>query len=154
MSTENFITALRPFTEPARINKAVKMLKGARFELYTQLNDDELVGVISSQTDSSLVYSCRLDHAGQFSCCTQNLNACGGLRSKPCKHILVLMIGLVTTHEIDPSTALKWMKNTRKIKPILDKDKNSETLLRYKGVEAGEIDWRPTETTPEDYYLY
>jgi hypothetical protein len=154
MNTENFITTLHPFIEPARINKAIKMLKGARFELYTQLNDDELVGVVSSQTDSSLVYSCRLDHAGQFSCCTQNLNACGGLRGKPCKHILVLIIGLVQTDEIDAATALLWMKNTRSVKPKLDKDKMSETLLRYKGVEAGEIDWRPTETTPEDYYLY
>jgi hypothetical protein len=28
----------------------------------------------------------------------------------------------------------------------------SDTLLRYKGAEAGEIDWRPTETIPEDFY--
>jgi hypothetical protein len=26
------------------------------------------------------------------------------------------------------------------------------TLLRYKGAEAGEIDRRPTETIPEDFY--
>ena len=25
-------------------------------------------------------------------------------------------------------------------------------LFKYKGAEAGEIDWRPTETVPEDYY--
>jgi hypothetical protein len=30
----------------------------------------------------------------------------------------------------------------------------STTFLRYKGAEAGEIDWRPTETMPEDYYAY
>jgi hypothetical protein len=28
----------------------------------------------------------------------------------------------------------------------------SATFLRYKGAEAGEVDWRPTETIPEDYY--
>ena len=28
----------------------------------------------------------------------------------------------------------------------------SAIFLRYKGAEAGEIDWRPTETIPEDYY--
>ena len=26
------------------------------------------------------------------------------------------------------------------------------TFVRYKGAQAGEIDWRPTETIPEDYY--
>ena len=28
----------------------------------------------------------------------------------------------------------------------------TETLLRFKGAEAGEVDWRPTETIPEDFY--
>ena len=39
-------------------------------------------------------------------------------------------------------------------KPNLDKDVMSEAILRYKGAEAGEIDWRPTETVPEDYYAF
>ena len=26
------------------------------------------------------------------------------------------------------------------------------TLLKYKGVQAGEVDWRPIETIPEDFY--
>ena len=26
------------------------------------------------------------------------------------------------------------------------------TFLKYKGAEAGEIDWRPTESVPEDFY--
>jgi hypothetical protein len=30
----------------------------------------------------------------------------------------------------------------------------SDTLLMYRGAEAGEIDWRPTETIPEDYFAY
>ena len=25
------------------------------------------------------------------------------------------------------------------------------TFVRYKGAEAGELDWRPTETIPEDF---
>jgi hypothetical protein len=28
----------------------------------------------------------------------------------------------------------------------------SATIVRYKGAEAGEMDWRPTETIPEDFY--
>jgi hypothetical protein len=27
-----------------------------------------------------------------------------------------------------------------------------EIFIRRKGAEAGEVDWRPTETVPEDYY--
>jgi hypothetical protein len=34
----------------------------------------------------------------------------------------------------------------------LDEEVMSEPLLRYKSAVAGEIDWRPTETIPEDYY--
>jgi hypothetical protein len=36
--------------------------------------------------------------------------------------------------------------------PALDKDAMSETFIKYKGAEAGTVDWRPTETIPEDYY--
>ncbi|MCI0704901.1 MAG: hypothetical protein L0241_27900 [Planctomycetia bacterium] len=33
-----------------------------------------------------------------------------------------------------------------------DKEVVTATFLKYKSVEAGEIDWRPTETVPEDFY--
>jgi hypothetical protein len=26
------------------------------------------------------------------------------------------------------------------------------SFLKYQGAQAGEIDWRPTETVPEDFY--
>ena len=29
-----------------------------------------------------------------------------------------------------------------------------DVFLRYKAAEAGEIDWRPTETIPEDFYTF
>ena len=35
---------------------------------------------------------------------------------------------------------------------MLDKDSMSATFIKYKGAEAGEVDWRPTETIPEDYF--
>ena len=38
----------------------------------------------------------------------------------------------------------KWSEGLR--------DEIGDTLLRYKGAQAGEIDWRPTETMPEDFY--
>ena len=54
--------------------------------------------------------------------------------------------------ELDPATAHAWTQASRGKKFALDKDAMTETLLQYKGAEAGEVDWRPTETIPEDFY--
>jgi hypothetical protein len=64
----------------------------------------------------------------------------------------VLLAGLAKAGQLDPATADAWVQASRGHKPVLDKDVMSETFLHYKGAEAGEIDWRPTETIPEDYY--
>jgi hypothetical protein len=109
-------------------------------------------GVVKSQTDPDLVYACRIESDGHYACCTQNLNICGGLRGSICKHLLVLIIGLVKAGELDPSTIDGWVAKTRSVKPELDKEKMGEIFIRYKGAEAGEVDWRQTETVPEDYY--
>jgi hypothetical protein len=66
--------------------------------------------------------------------------------------LLVLIIGLVKAGELDPSTIDGWVAKTRSTKPELDKEVMGEIFIRYKGAEAGEVDWRPTETVPEDYY--
>jgi len=34
------------------------------------------------------------------------------------------------------------------------RDLLSDTILRYKSATAGELDWRPMETVPEDYYAF
>lgn len=154
MSIEDFMKALEDNVDQSRLSKALSMLKKSSFELYAQVDDEDLVGVIKSQSDPDLVYSCRLNHEGQFCCCTQNLNACGGLRGKLCKHLLVLVIGLAKNGEIEASKIFEWVDNSRDFKPELDGDAMSEVLLRYKGAEAGEIDWRPSETVPEDYYIF
>lgn len=98
------------------------------------------------------MYSCSLASDGSFACCTQNLNVCGGLRGALCKHLLVLVIGLAQANEISPDVLDLWIQRSALQKPSLNRDAQSEVLLRYKGVEAGEIDWRPTETVPEDFY--
>ena len=113
-----------------------------------------VTGVVKSQTDHSLFYACSIDARGRYMCCTQNLNVCGGLRGKPCKHLLVLLVGLAQGAQVDPATALNWVRATRGKKAALDKDSMSATFIRYKGAEAGEVDWRPTETIPEDYYAF
>jgi len=128
------------------------LLKAERFQLFVDVTGDSLTGVVKSQSDPDLVYSCRLCSDGAFACCTQNLNPCGGLRGAPCKHLLVLVVGLAQASEIDAATVDNWLVASEAHKPALDKDAMSETFLRYKGAEAGEIDCRPTETIPEDFY--
>lgn len=138
--------------DASRISKATSMLKADRFELFSDVSDTAFSGVVKSQTDSSLFYSCRLSSSGDFSCCTQNLNACGGLRGALCKHLLVMTIGLAQSGKLDVVKASAWALASKGKKPVLDKDQMGETFLRYKGAQAGEVDWRPTETVPEDFY--
>jgi Pentapeptide repeats (8 copies) len=143
---------LKGSTDPAKLDKAMAMLKADRFQLFAKVAEDHLVGVVKSQSDETLVYACRLADDGRYACCTQNLNVCGGLRGSPCKHLLVLIVGLARAGQLDPGTAHTWTRASRGRKPVLDKDAMAEVFLRYKGAEAGELDWRPTETIPEDFY--
>ncbi|HVK78870.1 MAG TPA: hypothetical protein VM734_36470 [Kofleriaceae bacterium] len=146
------IKKLERSIEAARMRKATAMLKADRFQLFAEVDAGHLIGVVKSQTDHDLFYSCRLGSDGSFACCTQNLNVCGGLRGALCKHLLVLMIGLVQAGQLDAATADAWASASKKQKPVLDRDAMSQAFIRYKGAQAGEVDWRPTETMPEDYY--
>lgn len=147
-----FTAQLDRATGDGRMDKVKKMLRAERFQLFSEVADDHVTGVVKSQTDPSLFYACKIDKAGSFMCCTQNLFACGGLRGKPCKHLLVLMVGLVQAGGADAGLLSDWAAKAKGKKPALDKDAMSATFIKYKGAEAGEIDWRPTETIPEDYY--
>jgi hypothetical protein len=147
-----FIRKLSTSTDPARMDKVTKMLRAERFQLFSEVIADHVTGVVKSQTDTTLVYACRLGNSGDYFCCTQNLNPCGGLRGALCKHILVLIVGLAQAGALDPSLANAWATSSRNKKPALDRDAATATFVRYKGAEAGEVDWRPTETIPEDYY--
>ena len=147
-----FIAKLTANTDSSRMSKVTKMLRADRFELFSDVSSDSVTGVVKSQTDRSLLYACRLSSSGSFFCCTQNLNHCGGLRGALCKHILVLVIGLAQSGQLDPGLAHLWSAASRKHKPALNSDAATATFVRYKGAEAGELDWRPTETIPEDYY--
>jgi len=80
LDAETFMKELEKHTDAAKLSKALSMLKADRFKLYAQVADDFLTGVVKSQNDPNLVYSCRLAADGSYACCTQNLNICGGLR--------------------------------------------------------------------------
>ncbi|OWK43736.1 pentapeptide repeat-containing protein [Fimbriiglobus ruber] len=147
-----FLGYLNNKVEAARMQKAGSMLKAERFQLFAEVADDAITGIVKSQSSHDLVYSCRLASDGGFSCCTQNLRPCGGLRGALCKHLLVLIVGLAKAGRLDAATVDHWIDLSRRQKPVVDEDAASATFLRYKGAEAGEVDWRPTETIPEDFY--
>jgi uncharacterized protein YjbI with pentapeptide repeats len=147
-----FMAGLRQKVDSGRLTNALTMLKAERFQLFALVEAHQLVGIIKSQRAAERLYSCRLAGDGTFSCCTQNLRECGGLQGRICKHLLVLLVGLVKSGQADAALVDRWITVSLKQRPVLDKDTMSATFLRYKGAEAGEIDWRPTETIPEDYY--
>lgn len=148
------VKLLTDVIDASRMQKAASMLKANRFQLFSDVSDAEFVGVVKSQTDHSLFYACRLGADGSYSCCTQNLNVCGGLRGALCKHLMVMIVGLAKAKKLDVTKATAWVQASKSKKPALDKDKMGETFVRYKGAEAGTVDWRPTETIPEDFYAF
>jgi hypothetical protein len=152
MDFETFLEHLRARVDTGRLGNALAMLKAERFQLFAEVKGDAVAGVVRSQSSKERVYSCRLTKGGDFSCCTQNLRACGGLQGRVCKHLLVLLVGLTKAGKLDPAAAEQWVQASKAKRPTLDKEAMGETFLRYKGAEAGEVDWRPTETIPEDYY--
>jgi hypothetical protein len=156
-----FVKRLAKQVDPQRLGRATEMLKAQSFQLYARVDSELLVGVVRSQTDPSLVYSCLLTSDGRFGCCTQNLTQCLGFprggfllasSSILCKHLLVLLVGLAKKGDLDRGTVAAWVRACWKKGPVLDLETMTETLLRYKGAQTGDIDWRPTETIPEDYY--
>lgn len=154
---DDFLDKAKSVADGGKLAKALTMLRGERFQLYADVQPEVACGVVRSQSSGSRVYACRLAADGRYSCCTQNLITCVVSRGSPCKHLLVLVLGLVKAGHLPEATALDWLHKARRAgskpegyKP--DKDVVTATFLKYKGMEAGEIDWRPMETVPEDFY--
>ncbi len=149
-----FVSQLYGTVDQGKLGRALKMLKGESFKLFTHLSEARLVGVVRSQTGSGSVYASWLTPSGGYGCSTPELSDCMGLQGAPCKHLLVLLVGLARTGQMAPETAYAWIRAARGKKPGSDDDLAAETFLQYKGAQAGEIDWRPTETIPEDFYAF
>jgi Pentapeptide repeats (8 copies) len=146
---------LNALIDPKRMKRTLDMLKAGKNQLFAEIEPAVVRGVVRSQTEEDLVYSCVLTDAGVYACCMPDLQLCMGLRGEPCKHLLVLLIGLARAGELDPTTIDKWVMAAAGQNHKWNKTTRnhvSDTLLKYKGVQAGEIDWRPTETIPEDFY--
>ena len=154
---DEFLEYLPSIADAGKLSKALAMLRSERFQLYAEVHSEYVTGVVRSQSTASRVYACRLASDGRYSCCTQNLIQCVVSRGSPCKHLLVLVVGLVKAGDLGTALALEWLTSARQMgqtsdgcKP--DKDVVTATFLKFKGAEAGEVDWRPTETIPEDFY--
>lgn len=138
-----------------RITRTREMLRAGTNQLFAEVSAGGVRGVVRSQREPDLVYSCLLREDGVYCCGTPDLSECMGLRGEPCKHILVLILGLAKAGELSPQVADRWVVAARDKKHVWNatlREEVGDTLLKYKGAQAGEIDWRPTETMPEDFY--
>jgi len=147
-----FISQLYAAADRGKLGRALDMLRKDRFQLYANVEAQHLVGVVRSQSGSGSVYASWLTHEGHFGCAQPDLEDCMGLQGSTCKHLMVLVVGLARTKQITMAQALTWMRAARSESPRKNDTLCAETLIQYKGAQAGEVDWRPTETIPEDFY--
>lgn len=147
-----FLNHLYSCVDEAKLGRAMKMLRTDRHQLFANHDEAHLVGVVKSQTGSDSVYASHVRASGEYGCAQSDLADCMGLQGAPCKHLLVLVVGLVRTGELSAEQALAWMRKARGKRPKADHELSAQTFINYKGAQAGEIDWRPTETIPEDFY--
>ncbi len=147
-----FMGQLYGYVEEKKLGRAMAMLRKDRLHLYSTIDEDRLVGIVRSQSMEGTVYASWLTSAGAYNCTDVTLDACGGLMGRPCKHLLVLVVGLARAKQLPLPHALEWLRAAHSRGPRADTTLCAETLIQYKGATAGEIDWRPTETIPEDFY--
>jgi BRCT domain type II-containing protein len=147
-----FISQLQGVVDSRKLTRDLKMLKAESYQLFVDVEGEQLTGVVRSQTGVGTVYAPWLTADGRYGCSTPELEPCMGLQGNPCKHLLVLLVGLARTNTMEPTVAYSWIKATQGKRPRQDRDLAAWVFLRYKGAEAGEIDWRPLQTVPEDYY--
>ncbi|MGE3807208.1 MAG: hypothetical protein AB7K24_21305 [Gemmataceae bacterium] len=150
----SFMSRLYGVVDERKLGRALKMLKAESFKLYSHLDDERLVGVVRSQSEADTVYAPWLTPAGRYGCATVELDNCPGLQGGTCKQLLVLLVGLARVGEMSLERAYSWIHATVGKGPKRDQDLAADTFLQYRAAEAGELDWRPTETIPEDFYAY
>lgn len=148
----SFVNQLSGFMDQKKMGRALDMLRSDRFKLFSNHDAEHLVGVVRSQTGAGSVYASWLKPGGSYGCAEPSLSPCMGLQGQVCKHLLVLVIGLVRTGQLAPALAMEWLRTASRKRPQVDNKLCAQTFVQYKGVEAGTVDWRPTETIPEDFY--
>jgi len=143
---------LRTLADPKKVERAIQMLKRESFQLYNEVQATSLAGVVRSQSQEDGFYACWIEDDGRYACFDGQVEACWGQSGGLCKHVLVLLLGLAVKGEIAPRRAYAWANAAASRRPVDAKQRSAELVLRYRGAIAGEVDWRPSETVPEDYY--
>lgn len=149
------MTRLHATIDEKRMARTIDMLKKQRNQIFSEVEPAMVRGIVKSQRDIDTVYSCVLMEDGVYSCGTADMAQCMGLANEPCKHLLVLVIGLARAGQLDPATADRWIVAANSKGPRWNKTVQNhiaDSFLKFRGAQAGEIDWRPTETVPEDFY--
>lgn len=149
------LAALPGLVDPKRVTRALKMLQKDAFDLYVRVEGDTVRGVVKSQTTPDKIYACGLDAQGVYHCTDGQLQTCMGLQGRVCKHLLVLVIGAAHGGEIGFADARSWLDAASTRKPLTDdEDAGADIVLAYRQASSGELDWRPMQTVPEDFYAY
>ncbi|MBY0458246.1 MAG: pentapeptide repeat-containing protein [Gemmataceae bacterium] len=152
---KGLVARLHRLIDANRMTRTQEMLRDGRNQLFAEVAPELVRGVVRSQREPDKVYSCLIKEDGVYTCATPDMAECMGLRGEPCKHLLVLLIGLTKAGALPANLADRFVLAAHGKKHVWNptvEDQVTDTLLRYKGAEAGEIDWRPTETIPEDFY--
>jgi hypothetical protein len=138
--------------ERDRMERALEMLRAETHQLYSQVDRRSVSGVIRSQSAESKLYLCRLDESGEYCCCDNDFEPCMGTQGRLCKHIILLVVGLVQSGALPFTSAYRWVHAARAHAPGLDMRVVEHALGLYRLAQQGQVDWRPVETIPEDYY--
>jgi len=146
-----FLDQLEDHVSVGKLDKALDLLQETPLELFYDLGEKTVSGVVRAPTDPDLAFCCHLGDDGSYGCCSSNLSTCNGLRGSLCKHLLVMLIGLVQKGLLPGDRAAHWVAATEGNKPETDKDLCSRALERVESASNGKADWKPIQTNPTDF---
>src|SRR5439155_14928296 len=110
---DGLLARLHKTIDTNRMTRTMEMLRGGTNQLFAEIEANRVRGVVRSQREPDLVYSCLLSEDGTYCCATPDLAGCMGLRGEPCKHLLALLIGLTKAGQLPPQTADRWVVAAR-----------------------------------------
>ena len=146
-----FLDQLEEHVSVGKLDKALDLLQATPLELFYDLSKSSVSGVVRAPADPDLAFCCHLSDDGAYGCCSSNLATCNGLRGSLCKHLLVLLVGLVQKGVLSADQAAKWVAASTENKPETDKELCSQSLERLEAADQGGTPWKPVATNPDDF---
>jgi uncharacterized protein YjbI with pentapeptide repeats len=146
-----FLDQLEEHVSVGKLDKALDLLQATPLELFFDLSQSSVSGVVRAPDDPDLAFCCHLSDDGAYGCCSSNLATCNGLRGSLCKHLLVLLVGLVQKGVLPADRAAQLVAASTENKPETDKELCSQSLERLESADRGGPVWKPVATNPEDF---